>query len=56
MRANIEKYIQGCNIYIKNKAQRHKYYNNIQSLPIPTYTWKDLTIDFITELLKSKNW
>ena len=32
------------------KAVRHKPYDNLQSLPMPTNRWKDLSIDFVTNL------
>ena len=35
---------------------RYKPYNNLQSLPIPTYWWKNLLIDFVTSLPISTNW
>ena len=56
MRADIKKYIQGCNICISCKAKRHKPYGSKQSLPIPTHKWKNLSIDFVTGLPKSKDW
>lgn len=56
MRANVKKYIQGYDIYINNKAQRYKPYGSLQSLSILTNKWKDLRMDFLTSLLKSKNW
>ena len=30
-----------------------KCYEDLQSLPIPTYCWKDLSMDFVTGLLIS---
>lgn len=56
MKADIEKYIQGCDICMSLKAQRHKLYSSLQSLPVLTHKWKDLSIDFVTGLFKSKDW
>ena len=55
MRADVEKYVQGCDICMSSKVQRHKPYGSLQSLPIPTHKWKDLSMDFVTRLPKSKD-
>ena len=39
-----------------SKAVRHKPHGNLQSLPLPTHRWKDLSIDFVTELPESADW
>ena len=56
MKADVEKHVHGCNICMKSKAQRHKPYGNMQSLPVPTHKWKDFSIDFVTRLSRSKDW
>ena len=56
MRTDIEKYVQCCNICMSSKAQRHKLYGSLPSLPVPTHKWKDLSIDFVTRLPRSKDW
>ncbi len=35
---------------------RHKPYDDLQSFSVLIYRWKDLFIDFVTELLVSTNW
>ena len=50
LKRDIESYVQGCNICLASKAVRHKPYRDLQSLPVPTYRWKDLSIDFVTGL------
>ena len=55
-RADIEKYLQGCDICMSIKAQRHKPYSSMQALPVFTYNEKDLSMDFVTGLPKSKDW
>lgn len=56
MRVDVERYVQGDDICMSNKAQRHKPYGSLQSLPIPTDKWKHLSMDFVMGLPKSKDW
>ena len=49
-RRDIEDYVRGCNICLASKAVQHKPYGDLQSLPIPTHHWKDLSIDFVMGL------
>ncbi len=37
MRADVEKYVQGCGIYMSSKVQRHKPYGSLQCLPVPNH-------------------
>lgn len=48
--------MKGCNVCLASKAICHKTYNDLQSLPVPTYCWKDLSIDLVTRLPFSTNW
>ncbi len=56
MRADMKKFLTDCNICKSSKAQRHKLYDNMQTLSVPIHIWKDLGIDFKTRLLKNKDW
>ena len=56
IRADVEKYVQGCDICMSCKAQKHKPYGSLQSLPVPTHKWKDLSMDFVIGLPMSKDW
>ena len=47
---DVESYIQGCDVCLALITVRHKPYDDLKSLPIPTYQWKDLSIDFMTRL------
>ena len=56
LRKDVEAYVKGCDICLSSKAVRHKPYGNLQALPVPTHQWKDLSIDFVTELPISTDW
>ena len=56
LRHNIEAYMKGCDICLASKAVRHKLYSDLQSLPIPTFQWKDLLMDFVTGPAISTDW
>ena len=56
LRKNVEAYIKGCDVCLALKAVRHKPYGVLQALPVPTHRWKDLLIDFVTELPISTDW
>ena len=56
LREDIEAYVKGCEICLGSKAVRYKPYGDLQSLPVPTHWWKDLSIDFVTGLPISTNW
>lgn len=47
---NIEIYIRRCNMCLVFKTIYYKSYGNLQSLPVPTYSKKDLLIDFVIDL------
>ena len=53
---DVEYYVRGCDVCLSSKAVRHKLYGDLQSLPIPTYRWKDLSIDFVTDLPILTDW
>lgn len=53
---DIESYIKRCDVYLASKMVRHKFYNNLQFLFIPTYWYKDFSIDFIIALPIPTNW
>ncbi len=56
LRRDVKTYVKGCDVCLASKAVRHKPYGDLQSLPIPTHRWKDLSIDFVTSLPISANW
>ena len=53
---NGDNYVKGCDICLASKVVWHKLYSDLQSLLVPSHRWKDLSIDFITDLPFSTNW
>ena len=53
---DIEVYNKDCDIYLYSNSVKHKFYDDLQSLPIPTHQQKDFLIYFVTELLISTDW
>lgn len=53
---NVELYVKECDVFLTSKAAKHKPYGNFLSLPILSYQWKYLLIDFVTGLSISINW
>ena len=56
LRKDVESYVRGCDVCLASKAVRHKPYGDLQSLPVPTHRWKDLSMDFVTGLPLSADW
>ena len=50
LRKDIENYVKGCDVCLASKTICHKSYGNLQSLPIPTHRWKDLSMEFVIGL------
>ena len=50
LRRDVKSYVRGCDVCLALKAVRHKPYGDLQSLPISTHRWKNLSIDFVTGL------
>ncbi len=56
LQRDVEAYVKGCDVCLASKAVRHKLYGDLQSLPVPTHRWKDLSMDFVTGLPISTDW
>ncbi len=51
---NVKEYINTCDIYQRVKMKRHLSYDELRSLSWFTDSWKEITINFITDLSSSK--
>eukprot|EP00833_Pecoramyces_ruminatium_P004598 jgi/Orpsp1_1/1178630/evm.model.c7180000066157.1 len=55
MTEDITNYVKSCRVCCQAKDDRHKPYGLLMPLPTPTRPWSSISIDFITELPKSKD-
>jgi hypothetical protein len=53
IRKIVERVINSCNIYYRNKAARYIPYSKLYLLKVPLGAWRSVSIDFITDLLPS---
>ncbi len=51
---NVKEYINTCDIYQRVKMKRHLSYDKLKSLSRFTNFWKEITMNFITDLSSSK--
>ena len=51
MLKDIKKYIQRCDVYQRVKALRHRLYDKTMSFLISVRSWKEISMNFIIELL-----
>ena len=54
MAKRIREYVQSCDVCQKIKHRKHAPYGYLHPLPIPSEPFETITMDFITELPKSK--
>ena len=47
-------YVQTCNVCQRIKVFKHKFYKKLNSLSVPEVLWKEIFINFITDLPSSK--
>jgi hypothetical protein len=55
MKQDIGNFVNECDVFQCNKGEIVKYSGTLQLLPIPPPIWRDISMDFITELPKSRN-
>ena len=56
LRRDVKAYVKRCDVCLASKEVRHKPYEDLQSLPVIIYWWKDLLMDFVTSLPISADW
>ena len=54
MKADVKEYVDTCDICQRVKVKRHCPYGELDILLQPIGPWKEITMDFITDLLPSK--
>ena len=55
MRANIDAYVQKCEVCQRTKTSRHRFYNELVSLLVFTRFWVEIFMNFITKLLANRH-
>src|SRR6185437_1976500 len=53
MKREIAKYVSKCDVCQKVKSSHLKVAGTLQPLPIPSWKWEDISIDFIVSLPKT---
>ena len=53
---DVKDYMKQCNICLASKAVWHKPCKDLQSLPVSTHCWKNLSMNFVTGLPISTDW
>ena len=48
--ADIDAYVKRCEVCLASKIVKHKPYGDLQSLPVLTHLWKNLSRDFVLGL------
>ena len=54
MRADVDNYVQTCSKCQRNKPSTQRPEGQLQPLGVPDYRWKEVTLDFILQLPKTK--
>lgn len=55
VRRDVHEYIGRCAACQLNKIRRHKPWGTLVSLPVPNAAWRHYSLDFVTDLPKSKD-
>ena len=54
IKADVKEYVDTCNVCQKVKVKQHRPYGELSALPQPTGPWKEISMDFVTDLPPSK--
>ena len=55
LRKDVHEYIARCTSCQLHKIRRHKPWGTLVPLPVPDTAWRHFSLDFVTDLPKSKN-
>ena len=55
MKREIARYVAECDVYQRVKAEHLKQAGTLQPLPIPSWKWEDISMDFITSLPRTSH-
>jgi hypothetical protein len=54
MQKTVDEYVSSCSSCQRNKSRTQKEAGPVQPLGVPDYNWQEMTMDFITQLPKTK--
>lgn len=54
MATHVKQYVKNCHGCKRSKAFRNAYAGGLQQLQVPQQAWKDISVDFVVELPKSR--
>jgi putative transposase len=55
MKKSVKEYVETCFICQRTKVKRHRPYGALHPLPQPSGKWKEITMDFVTDLPPSRD-
>jgi hypothetical protein len=56
MHDSVRRFVASCQTCSRTKSSREKYNGLLKPLPVPERRWKDLSVDFVTELPESNGY
>ncbi len=54
IKTDVKEYVDSCDVCQRVKVKRHRPHGELNALPQPSGPWKEITMDFITDLPPSK--
>ena len=55
MKTRIDRYIQDCHFCQRAKIFKNEYHDKLMSISIVNRSWKNISLDFVTNLVESEN-
>jgi len=56
MRQDVERFVRNCHTCRRSKTSRYAHYRVLRPLVIPQHPWQDISMEFVTGLLRSKDY